>query len=101
MNEHYIFYFWYVFWCKYRVFDFGFNDGRRREEMNEISTPRTVCPKCGRPYKWVMTEKPIDDLIEFHFRCLLCGTTDNLSINQRQFYEFLWDMERKLKGGAE
>lgn len=66
--------------------------------MNEISTPRHLCPKCGKPYKWMMTEEPKYQLIVFHFECLDCGTTDSIPISERQFYETIWDME---KGGVE
>ena len=69
--------------------------------MNEISTPRHICPKCGKPYKWIMTDEPIYQLVVFHFRCLGCRTTDSFSVSDRQFYETIWDMEKKQKGGAE
>ena len=68
---------------------------------NDLTMPRHLCPKCGKPYKWIMTEEPIYQLVVFHFRCLDCGTTDIISLSERQFYETLWDMERKQKGGAE
>lgn len=69
--------------------------------MSEISTPRHVCPECGHPYKWVMTKEPIYQLVVFHFKCLGCGTTDSFSVSDRQFYNAIWDMEKKQKGGAE
>lgn len=63
--------------------------------MSEISKPRSVCPKCGCPYKWAMTEEPIYQLVVFHFECSLCGTFDALSLPRDQFYEFLWCIERE------
>lgn len=69
--------------------------------MSEVSTPRHVCPKCGKPYKWVMAKEPLYDLVIFHFRCLDCGTTDMISLSARQFYETIWDMEKRQKGGTE
>lgn len=63
--------------------------------MNEISKPCSVCPKCGRPYKWAMTEEHIYQLVVFHFECPLCGTFDAFSLPRDQFYDILWALERK------
>ena len=52
--------------------------------MSDLIMPRHLCPKCGKPYKWIMTKEPICQLVVFRFKCLGCGT--------------LWEME---KGGTE
>lgn len=61
--------------------------------MNELSSQRHVCPKCGKPYTWMMTKEFKYQLVVFHFRCLDCGTTDNFALSEREFYDFLWNME--------
>ena len=48
-----------------------------------------VCPKCGKPYLWMMTREPKYQLVVFHFKCKDCGTSHNIALTEREFYDII------------
>lgn len=61
---------------------------------NELTTHSIYCPKCGRTFKWMITDEPLYDLVVLHLKCFDCGTSDALALTKREFLE-------KLIGGKE
>ena len=65
--------------------------------MNEVSTPRHICPKCGKKYEWRMMEDIIRELVVFTFYCRECDAKDSLAISRREYIEWAIEREKEKK----
>lgn len=60
----------------------------------ELSKHSIYCPKCGRLFRWMITEEPKYDLVILHLRCIVCGTSDVASLSRREFLENLLEVKK-------